>query len=75
MRQEVGKVEKDAELSKIVLCRRCRVQMEPEKTFFDYLGHNFHTELLKCPKCGEVYIPEALVNGRMGEVERELEDK
>lgn len=43
--------------------------------FFDYLGHNFHTEILCCPKCGEVYLPEALVKGRMADVERELEDK
>lgn len=42
---------------------------------FDYLGHNFHTEILCCPKCGEVYLPEALVKGRMADVERELEDK
>ena len=28
-----------------------------------------------CPKCGEVYLPEALVKGRMADVERELEDK
>lgn len=47
----------------------------PKSTFFDYLGHNFHTEILCCPKCGEVYLPEALVKGRMADVERELEDK
>ncbi|MBP3925874.1 MAG: DNA-binding protein [Clostridium sp.] len=49
--------------------------MVPEKTFFDYIGHNFHTDLMRCPKCKEVYIPEKLVKGRMAEVERELEDK
>lgn len=58
-----------------ILCRRCNLEMKPEKTFFDYIGHNFHTDLLRCPQCGEVYIPEYLVNGRMSEVERELEDK
>ena len=30
---------------------------------------------ITCPKCGEVYLPEALVKGRMADVERELEDK
>lgn len=55
--------------------RRCQVEMVPKSTFFDYLGHNFHTEILCCPKCGEVYLPEALVKGRMADVERELEDK
>ena len=58
-----------------VICRRCGVKMEPKTTFFDYLGHNFHTDILCCPKCGEVFLPEPLVTGRMAEVERELEDK
>ena len=58
-----------------VICRRCGVKMEARKTFFDYLGHNFHTEVLCCPKCGEVFIPEKLVKGRMAQVEQELEDK
>ena len=62
-------------LEKKVICRRCQVEMVPKSTFFDYLGHNFHTESRCCPKCGEVYLPEALVKGRMADVERELEDK
>ena len=41
-------------LEKKVICRRCQVEMVPKSTFFDYLGHNFHTEILCCPKCGEV---------------------
>ena len=62
-------------LEKKVICRRCQVEMVPKSTFFDYRGLNFHTEILCCPKCGEVYLPEALVKGRMADVERELEDK
>lgn len=49
--------------------------LEPRKTHFQYLGHAFHTDILRCPKCGEVYIPESLVNKRMAEVEMLLEDK
>ncbi len=64
-----------AAFEKKAVCRRCNVEMIPKKTFFDYLGHNFHTEILCCPECGEVYIPEKLVKGRMAEVEQELEDK
>lgn len=60
---------------KKIICRRCNLEMEPAQTFFDYLGHNFHTDILRCPKCKEVYIPEELVKGRMAEVEQELEDK
>ena len=62
-------------LEKKVICRRCQVEMVPKSTFFDYLGHKFPHEILCCPKCGEVYLPEALVKGRMADVERELEDK
>ena len=47
----------------------------PKKTFFNYLGHNFNTDLPCCPVCGEVFIPEKLVRGRMTAVEQELEDK
>ena len=62
-------------LEKKVICRRCQVEMVPKSTFFDYLGLIFPAEILCCPKCGEVYLPEALVKGRMADVERELEDK
>ena len=58
-----------------LICCRCNNELVPTQTFFDYLGHNFHTDILRCPECGEVYIPESLVKGRMAEVEQELEDK
>ena len=58
-----------------LICCRCNKELVPTQTFFDDLGHNFHTDILRCPECGEVYIPESLVKGRMAEVEQELEDK
>ena len=58
-----------------LICCRCNKELVPTQTFFDYLGHNFHTDILRCPECGEVYIPESLVKGRMADVEQELEDK
>ena len=58
-----------------LICCRCNKELVPTQTFFDYLGHNFHTDIRRCPECGEVYIPESLVKGRMAEVEQELEDK
>ena len=58
-----------------LICCRCNKELVPTQTFFDYLGHNFHTDILRCPECGEVSIPESLVKGRMAEVEQELEDK
>ena len=49
--------------------------MVKQKTDFTYLGQSFHTDVLRCPDCGQVYIPEDLVNSRMKEVETLLEDK
>ncbi len=60
---------------KKMICHRCQVALEPKRTFFNYLGHNFNADILTCPVCGEVYIPEKLVRGRMTAVEQELEDK
>ena len=58
-----------------IICCQCQKEMQPSKTNFSYLEHSFFTDVLKCPECGEVYIPEELVKGRMAEVEMELEDK
>ena len=67
--------QQDPALSEQVTCRRCGVPMVPEETYFEYLDHGFHTKLLRCPKCKEVYIPESLATGKMAEVEQNLEDK
>lgn len=60
---------------KRMICCKCQIEMEPKKTNFSYLGHSFSTDILKCPKCEQVFIPEELVKGRMAEVEMQLEDK
>lgn len=58
-----------------IICVRCQKPLEPKQTFFRYLGHSFHTDVLCCPQCGEVYIPKELAQGRMAQVEKQLEDK
>ena len=58
-----------------LVCNRCGVPMTPIKTQFSYLDHSFSTEVPRCPKCGQVFIEEALAKGRMAEVEASLEDK
>jgi ribosomal protein S27AE len=61
--------------SENLICGRCNVPLELIKTQFGYLGHTFHTNVPRCPKCGQVLIPEELAKGRMAEVETSLEDK
>jgi predicted RNA-binding Zn-ribbon protein involved in translation (DUF1610 family) len=61
--------------NKVVICARCQKELQPIKTYLSYLGHSFYAEILKCPQCGEVYIPEELAKGRIADVEKELEDK
>jgi hypothetical protein len=57
------------------ICQKCQKELKPTKTYLSYLEHSFFADILKCPECGEVYIPEELVKGRISEVEMQLEDK
>ncbi|GBC59433.1 hypothetical protein DENIS_0372 [Desulfonema ishimotonii] len=56
-------------------CATCGRALELSKVHVAYLESRFTVELLRCPDCGLVYIPEELANGKMAEVERILEDK
>lgn len=56
-------------------CAKCNVELKPKKTMFEYLGHKFSHDVPACPNCGKVYIPKELAEGRMAEVEEQLEDK
>jgi NAD-dependent SIR2 family protein deacetylase len=58
-----------------LICHKCGLEMTPSKTVFNYMGFTFNTELPRCPKCGLLYIPEDIVNGKMDSVEMELEEK
>ncbi|HPQ44093.1 MAG TPA: hypothetical protein PKZ42_07665 [Syntrophales bacterium] len=58
-----------------VICVKCQEPLKPGKATFNYLGNTFTADLLKCPKCGLVFVPEELAKGRMLEVEQNLEDK
>jgi hypothetical protein len=49
--------------------------MEKGKVTITYLESSFPVELLRCPQCGLVYIPEDLAVGKMLQVEKTLEDK
>ncbi|HHW08260.1 MAG TPA: DNA-binding protein [Clostridia bacterium] len=46
-----------------------------QKKVFNYLGHTFSHDVPACPKCCKVFIPQELAEGRMAQVEEQLEDK
>jgi hypothetical protein len=56
-------------------CGICQVELTPKKTVFSCLGHNVSHEVLSCPQCGKIFISEELAEGKMAEVEQQLEDK
>jgi predicted RNA-binding Zn-ribbon protein involved in translation (DUF1610 family) len=58
-----------------VMCALCNRALEPAQVNVAYLGNAFPVELLKCPTCGQVFIPEDLALGKMVDVEKQLEDK
>ena len=58
-----------------LICNQCNLELVPTNANFSYLGHSFRAEVPRCPGCGQVFIPEELVKGRIAEVEMELEDK
>ncbi|SDE57366.1 DVU_1557 family redox protein [Sporomusa acidovorans] len=58
-----------------LVCLKCNVALEPRKASFNYLGFTFNTELPRCPVCGQVFLSEELVKGKVAEVEMSLEDK
>lgn len=58
-----------------LLCVRCGVYLEIAKASLSYLGSSFPVELYCCPTCKRVYVPQALAEGKMKQVEEALEDK
>ena len=59
----------------ILICDKCKVNMEEQEVQFSYLNRSFRHKVDRCPKCGQVCISEELVKGRMSEVEELLEEK
>lgn len=57
------------------VCAACGKPLVSAKVMISYLGSAFPVNLLNCPSCGLVFIPEELALGKMLEVEKSLEDK
>jgi ssDNA-binding Zn-finger/Zn-ribbon topoisomerase 1 len=58
-----------------LICVKCNVPLQIQEVKFKYLGYQFKHNFPKCPSCGQIYISEDIVNGKMKEVEQILEDK
>ena len=59
----------------ILICDRCKVEMEEIDANFSYLDRTFRHKVSRCPECGQVVLSEELVTGRMSEVEALIEEK
>jgi uncharacterized protein with PIN domain len=58
-----------------LLCCRCNVPLVKSKSVLTYQGQKLTYDLDRCPRCGQIYIPEDLAIGKMAEVEYSIEEK
>jgi hypothetical protein len=56
-------------------CDLCDLELKMQTVRLEYLDYRFTAELPCCPKCGQVYISEILVNGKVAELEKAFEEK
>jgi len=56
-------------------CGKCKVPLVVKKAVLNYMKRDVTHEVSQCPKCGKVFIPKNLAEGKMAEVEEQLEDK
>jgi predicted RNA-binding Zn-ribbon protein involved in translation (DUF1610 family) len=57
------------------MCAHCGCALVVRSVNVTYLGSGYPVDLLQCPQCGMVLVPEDLALGKMAEVEKILEDK
>lgn len=63
------------EEKQILICVKCKIEMEEIDANFSYLDRTFRHKVSRCPQCGQVVLSEELVTGRMSEVEALIEEK
>jgi DNA-directed RNA polymerase subunit RPC12/RpoP len=61
--------------ARIWKCGKCKKELAVKKTVFSYLSHTVAHEVTACPECGKIFITRELAEGKMAEVEEQLEDK
>ena len=57
------------------ICNKCKCGLKEMDAQFSYLDKKFRHKVLRCPQCGQVFIPEDLDRGKMAQLERSLEEK
>jgi hypothetical protein len=58
------------------VCAQCNGQpLETGIVKITYMGGMYTVDLSRCPRCGQVFVPEELAMGKMAEAEQALEDK
>lgn len=55
-------------------CSKCHVTLTDTTVTFSYLGRSFHCQTPRCPRCGQVYLPETFISGKLSAVETKMED-
>jgi len=58
-----------------LICGKCDIELTMGKVSVAYMGNSFDVDLLHCPKCHLVFVPEELALGKMQKVELALEEK
>ena len=58
-----------------IICAKCNVPLVIAKGKFNYLGHELHSDVPRCPVCGQIYLSEKLVKERIQKIEASVEDK
>lgn len=58
-----------------LICGKCDQDLVMGKVTLAYMGNSFDVELLRCPQCHLVFVPEDLAVGKMQQVELALEEK
>lgn len=58
-----------------LICNKCNCTLENIEIHVTYLERHFTHKVPRCPKCGQVYIPEEIAEGKMAQVEKSLEEK
>lgn len=60
---------------KELTCEKCDCLLEELEINFSYLDRQFSYKVPRCPKCGQTYISEELVVGKISRLEKLLDEK